>query len=121
MGEAIEGRDNPQEKNRNFPTTEAERRRRRAVVARYDGRTRDAAKAFFATVFARSKYIEAGRTFIDAAEGLHRQDIIECVIAVFASGFSRADPAAVRRAVLNDFDRNFGWRDLHELAAEGVA
>jgi hypothetical protein len=104
------------------PESDGQTRRIRSERrALYDARVNAAAKAFFGVVCARGKYFQAGREFLEAAENLNRQDIIECAIERFASGFPKADAKDVRRAIRNDFARLFDWHDLSDLKVGGHA
>jgi hypothetical protein len=117
--EANPERQSKQESYRTYPTVpEDEAERIRAQVrahAAHRDRLDHAATLFLKTVGAEGYFVHAGREFLDAADGLNRQVVIERAADKLAERLGRATQEEAHRAVWTDARRIFGWRDHRDL------
>jgi hypothetical protein len=81
----------------------------------------DAAALYWLVTVHEGRFIEAGQTFLEHAEGLDRAAIVRAAAKWFANRFPNATAEEAERAIWRDMRRLFQWCDLAETEPGGSA
>jgi hypothetical protein len=80
-----------------------------------------AAELLLKTIADEGRFVQTGREFLEAANGLNRDEIMKATAVRLAIKVPKATLHQAEEAIRRDVCRLFGWRDVAELEVGGHA
>jgi hypothetical protein len=80
-----------------------------------------AAELLLKTIVDEGRFVQTGREFLDAANGLNRDEIMKATAVRLTIKVPKATLDQAEQAIRRDLNRLFGWRDVAELEIAGHA